>query len=226
MFDELAKLGATAYLVGGEAVEIYTAGQFSTGDIDVTTSNREATIKLLRSMGFTRTGMIWLKTDLGIAVQIVASYPSSIEKARTISIDGYKVSVVGVEDLIVDRLVAAKYWRSNPKLDVEQASVLLNEFKSGLDQEYLERRASEEKVGDYLDSLPRFRSSGKGTDSLVKLRKLLDEYLVIKEIQKGVSALLIHMRGSNTFKDLLCESKNLTAVSEGKSKPRKTLIHK
>ena len=164
MFDELAKLGATAYLVGGEAVEIYTAGQFSTGDIDVTTSNREATIKLLRSMGFTRTGMIWLKTDLGIAVQIVASYPSSIEKARTISIDGYKVSVVGVEDLIVDRLVAAKYWRSNPKLDVEQATVLLNEFNSGLDQEYLERRASEEKVGDYLDSLPRLRSIGKGTD--------------------------------------------------------------
>ena len=94
-------------------------------------------------------------------MQIVSSYPSYVEKARTISINGYKVSVVGVEYLIVDRLVAAKYWRSNPKLDVEQAYVLLNEFRKGLDQKYLERRASEEKVADYLDSLPKLRSSAK-----------------------------------------------------------------
>ncbi|MHB2035180.1 MAG: hypothetical protein ACYCPW_00350, partial [Nitrososphaerales archaeon] len=104
-FDELTKLGVSAYLVGGEAVEIYTAGQFSTGDIDITTSNRAATIKLLLDLGFTRTGMIWLYADLGIAVQIVSSFPSHVEKNRTISVNGHKVKVVGVEDLIVDRLV-------------------------------------------------------------------------------------------------------------------------
>ena len=65
LFDALTKIGAAAYLVGGEAVEIYTAGQFSTGDIDITTNNREAAIKLLRTMGFGRTGMIWLNTDSG-----------------------------------------------------------------------------------------------------------------------------------------------------------------
>jgi len=158
-FDELTKLGVSAYLVGGEAIEIYTAGQFSTGDIDITTSNRAASIKLLRGLGFTRTGMIWLYADLGIAVQIVASFPSHVEKIRTVSVNGHKVKVVGVEDLIVDRLVAAKYWKSNPKLDIEQASVLQNEFRNSLDSEYLERRATEEKVIDYLDSLPKFRSS-------------------------------------------------------------------
>ena len=42
-------------------------------------------------------------------------------------------------------------------------------------EEYLERRASEEKVDDYLDSLPRLRSSGKRTDSVAKVRKLLDD---------------------------------------------------
>ena len=150
LFNKLSKLGVTTYLVGGQAVEIYTGGQFSTGDIDITASNREKTSELLLQMGFLKTGMIWLSEDLGLAVQIVDSYPSRTEKTRKIVIEGRVVNVVGVEDLIIDRLVAAKYWRSNPKLDMEQAAVLLSEFRDGLDLSYLEKRANEEKVADYL----------------------------------------------------------------------------
>ena len=36
--DELSKRGAFVFLVGGQAVETYTAGQFTTGDIDITTT--------------------------------------------------------------------------------------------------------------------------------------------------------------------------------------------
>lgn len=104
-------------------------------------------------MGFAKIGMIWLREDIGIAVQIDVSCPSSVEKTRTIDIEGAKVKVVGVEDLIIDRLVAAKFWRSNPKLDIEEATVLTNEFRDGLDMSYLKRRAKEERVVDYLDSI-------------------------------------------------------------------------
>ena len=219
LFDRLSKLGATAYLVGGEAVEYLAAGQFSTGDIDITTSNRAATIKLLRSLGFTKTGMIWLNSDLKIAVQIVASYPSSVEKARTISIDGYKVSVVGVEDLIVDRLVAAKYWRSNPKLDLEQASALLNEFRSGLDREYLERRAIEEKVGDYLHSLPKLRSSvgrvGKPNEKLEGLpESMFGSHPKMKRFTNSDESDAHKLRG-------LLDDKDLANISKSSKKFRK-----
>lgn len=155
LFDDLSKASITAYLVGGQAVEVYTGGQFATGDVDITTSNSEKTGQILRKIGFIKTGMIWLHENLGIAVQIVADYPSRTEKARTIRIEGNKVMIVGLEDLIVDRLVAAKFWRNNPKLDIEQATVLLNEFRDSLDYEYLNERASQEKVDNYFRSLPK-----------------------------------------------------------------------
>ena len=155
LFGELSRLRVSAYLVGGQAVEIYTGGQFSTGDVDITTGDSEETAKLLLRLGFAKVGMIWLQEDLGIAVQIVGSYPSRTEKVRTLNIDGNEVKVVGVEDLIIDRLVASKYWRSNPKLDLEQATVLMDEFSDSLDLKYLQIRAVEEKVDDYLKTISR-----------------------------------------------------------------------
>lgn len=150
LFTKLAKQEVDCYLVGGEAVELYTGGQFATGDIDITVTDRPRAEKLLLRLGFVRAGMIWLNEDLKIAVQIVASYPSRTEKIRTVKIGKFTLKVIGVEDLIIDRLVAAKYWRSNPKLDTEQATVLLGAFRNSLDLEYLERRAFEEKVSDFL----------------------------------------------------------------------------
>ncbi len=152
-FDRLARNGVTSFLVGGQAVEVYTAGQFVTGDIDITVSDRDKAEKLLSQMSFAREGMIWLNKDLGMAVQIVASYPSRTKMARTIEVEGSEVRIVGVEDLIIDRLVAAKYWRSNPKLDTEQATVLLSVFRNNIDRVYLRKRALEERVRDYLNQI-------------------------------------------------------------------------
>ena len=74
--DELSKRGAFLLLVGGQAVETYTAGQFTTGDIDIITTDQEATEGLLTQLGFKREGMIWLNEKLAIAVRIVSSYPN------------------------------------------------------------------------------------------------------------------------------------------------------
>jgi hypothetical protein len=154
LFDQLRRRGVEAYLVGGEAVELYTAGQFETGDVDITVTSREKAERILSRMGFSREGMIWLNEDLAIAVQIVASHPTRTEKVRSIKAKGFTIRMAGVEDLIVDRLVAAKYWRSNPKLDSEQASVLMNLYRNDIDREYLKKRASEENVEDYLQQIP------------------------------------------------------------------------
>lgn len=96
------------------------------------------------------TGRIWLHEDLGLAVDIVASFPSRTEKARTVEVADLTLQVEGVEDLIIDRLIAAKHGRSNPKLDIEQATVLLAVFRPSLDTTYVRRRAKEEQVHDYL----------------------------------------------------------------------------
>src|SRR5256712_1924380 len=146
--DELSKRGAFVFLVGGQAVETYTAGQFTTGDIDITTTDQEATQRLLTRLGFRREGMIWLNEKLAIAVHIVGSYPTGTEKVRTVEVGPYRVRVVGVEELIIDGLRAAKSRRSGR--DAEQALVLFSGFRKRIDLDYLRRRAKEEKVDDIL----------------------------------------------------------------------------
>ncbi len=144
----LSNKGISVFLVGGQAVETYTAGQFTTGDIDITTTDKKATERLLIQMGFTRAGMVWLNERLGLAVHIVADYPSRTEKVRNIDVGSYRVRVVGVEDLIIDRLAAAKLWKS--ERDREQAIVLSNGFRGSIDIEYLRKRAGEENLEDAL----------------------------------------------------------------------------
>ncbi|MDG6925945.1 MAG: hypothetical protein JRN09_05280 [Nitrososphaerota archaeon] len=142
--DELSRKGGLLFLVGGQAVETYTAGLFTTGDVDVTTTDREATERLLERLGFKREGMVWLSEKLAIAVHIVGSYPTRTEKTRTLEVGPYSVRVVGVEELIIDRLKAAKLWKS--RRDSDQAVVLFQGFRERIDLEYLEKRAREEGV--------------------------------------------------------------------------------
>lgn len=148
----LEKKSQTVFLVGGQAVETYTAGQFTTGDIDITTTDKKATEELLARLGFERAGMVWLNVRLGIAIHIVGLFPSEgIEKTRTIYAGPYPVRVISVENLIVDRLAAAKFWKSQP--DLEQAQVLYTTFKRTLDERYLKEKAKKRGVSDWLSKL-------------------------------------------------------------------------
>jgi hypothetical protein len=138
----------SVYVVGGQAVETYTAGQFRTGDIDIVTPDSKAAEEILQQIGFEREGMIWLSKALGLAVHIVGLSPTNSEKARIIHAGPYQVRIVGVEDLIIDRLAAAKFWKS--QVDLEQAKALWKGFRKQIDLQYLRKRARDEKVEDVL----------------------------------------------------------------------------
>ena len=138
------------YLVGGQAVETYTAGQFTTGDIDITTTDSKVTEKVLTSLGFEQIGMIWLNKQLGVAVQIVGLFPNAnLDKALTIEAGPYKVNVIGVEDLIVDRLAHVKFFKVAG--DMEKAKALYAIFKRQIDKKYLRDTAKKRGVEDTLD---------------------------------------------------------------------------
>jgi hypothetical protein len=138
----------SVYVVGGQAVETYTAGQFRTGDIDIVTPDSKAAEEILERIGFEREGMVWLSKALGLAVHIVGLSPTNSEKARIIHAGPYQVRIVGVEDLIIDRLAAAKFWKS--QVDLEQAKALWKGFRKQIDLQYLRKRARDEKVEDVL----------------------------------------------------------------------------
>ena len=144
--SKLEKKKQSIFLVGGQAVETYTAGQFLTGDIDVTTSDSATTQKVLKSLGFEEIGMIWLNKPLGIAFHIVGYFPP--ERSRTIRVGPYKARIVGVEELILDRLSAAKFW--NIPADYEKAKVLYDNFEKQIDKDYLREIAKKQKVDNLL----------------------------------------------------------------------------
>ena len=144
--SQLEKKKQSIFLVGGQAVETYTAGQFPTGDIDVTTSDSATTQKVLKSLGFEEIGMIWLNKPLGIAFHIVGYFPP--ERSRTIRMGPYKARIVAVEELILDRLSAAKFW--NIPADYEKAKVLYDNFEKQIDKDYLRETAKKKKVDDLL----------------------------------------------------------------------------
>jgi hypothetical protein len=146
--ERMSKRNASVFLVGGQAVETYTGGVFTTGDIDITTTDTKGTEALLEKLGFAKEGMIWVSVRLGLAVHLVASYPRRSIRHRTFEVGGYLVKVVGVEDLVVDRLSAAKFWKS--ERDAEQANALLNVFRDSIDERYLEELARAENVYDFL----------------------------------------------------------------------------
>ncbi len=150
----LEEQGVKVYVVGGQAVELYTVGKVRTGDIDIIATDKEKLVALLSELGFKQEGIIWLNTNLGIAIHIVSdSYSGDIDRVKKLKIGGYTVTVPSIEELIINRLVAAKFWKGNTQAELEQAAMLLGSEKYGaprIDKEYLTNLAKRNHVEDML----------------------------------------------------------------------------
>lgn len=134
-------------LVGGGAVELYTRGYFTTGDLDILTSR--AFKKKLVESGFESLGRIFTRNDM--VIDVVGSYTKLRTNVVKIRRTPYKLRVLSIEDLIIDRLCACEFWKS-PR-DCEQARFLLNVYYDRLDSKYLKKRADEEGVVKKLEKL-------------------------------------------------------------------------
>jgi len=149
--SELRKIGSDAILVGGSAVEFYTRGKFQTADIDFVVTDRSRATQILKSLGFDAKDAVWYNRELDIIVDASdKDYTGDPDKVRIVEVRGVEVKVAGVEDLIVNRLYSAKYWKSNPQRDMEEATALLSIFSKSIDNEYLDRITKQNDVGDLL----------------------------------------------------------------------------
>jgi len=159
--NELRKIGIDAILVGGSAVEFYTRGKFQTADIDFAVTDRSGATQILRSLGFEAKDAVWYNRELDIIVDPSdKDYTGDPDKVRIVDVGDVEVKVAGVEDLIVNRLYSAKYWKSNPQRDMEEATALLSIFSSSIDNEYADRLAKQNDVVDILQKT-RERASTK-----------------------------------------------------------------
>ena len=72
----------------------------------------------------------------------------SEDRITELDVDGSMVYIIGVEDLILDRLRAGVYWNSTS--DMEWAKYLLESYIDDLDLAYLETE-SKKPENDVLD---------------------------------------------------------------------------
>ncbi|MFA4917808.1 MAG: hypothetical protein WC581_00995 [Thermodesulfovibrionales bacterium] len=54
--------------------------------------------------------------------------------------EGLSCRIIGIEDLIIDRLNACKYWKS--QIDCEMSELLVNRYASEMDWDYMEKKAA------------------------------------------------------------------------------------
>lgn len=136
-------------VVGGCALEFYTLGNYATFDIDIICPEREQIGTTLESWGFIKLGRYWNNDDLEIAIEIPDSkLAGSYDRLSAVEIEGLTVYLIGLEDLIIDRLNAYVHWKSaDDKLWVEE--MLITHFEK-IDWEYLEEVATREMTFEAL----------------------------------------------------------------------------
>jgi len=133
--------GSPAVLVGGAAVELYTGGAYTTGDIDLVGVVTPAVQAALAATGFTRHGRHWVHEATQTFVEFPRDSLDPDERADWLEVEGRRIRVVSAEDLLVDRLGAWEYWSSS--VDGMNAWMLWQAQRDRIDRDRLEARIEE-----------------------------------------------------------------------------------
>ena len=150
--DMLKKEKIKPVVVGGNAVAFYTAGGYATGDIDIVMEDSKKAEKIMKSIGFKKSGKDYISKELDLFVEFPSgALAGSMEKVVEVDIGEYKVFIIGIEDIIQDRLNAYIHWKSKDDFEWAKQMAVLN--KKEIDWKYLKKRSIEEKTEDAFKKL-------------------------------------------------------------------------
>lgn len=142
--------GISPIIVGGHAVELYTAGHYATFDVDVVLSGYDYAKTILERLGFKKNvgERHWYHKELALAIEIPDNILcGSMEKIVEVTVaDGFVVYVIGIEDLILDRVRGSVYWSSAS--DREWALFLMSAQWDDIDFAYLKKEAEKESISE------------------------------------------------------------------------------
>jgi len=111
----LKKMGKSApVIIGGCALSYYSREVYFTSDIDLAYADREALDTVLKGIGFDKKGRYWVHEELKLAVEAPASsLPEEDSPVEVVELgEDLQCSIIGIEDLVIDRLNAYKHWKS------------------------------------------------------------------------------------------------------------------
>ncbi len=150
LLDEHLPGNQGVILVGGCVVEVLTSGAYTTGDIDLI-GPREEVQTLLTEAGFQNQDRHFVHPGLGLTVELVGPGLDSDQTKTVLEYKGYEVPMITLEDIIIDRLNAAKHWDSPP--DWEQAVLVYKAHEDRIDFGRLREKARVNLVEDMIEEL-------------------------------------------------------------------------
>jgi hypothetical protein len=141
-------------LVGGGAVELFTGGAYTTGDLDFVGFVPAAVARRLEAAGFRREGRHWIHRAGMVFLELPGSQLEPQERAVWLRSGRLKVRTISPEDLIVDRLASWQFWGSS--VDAVNAYLLFRNQRRRLDLRRLRRLALTGRVERAHRELMRF----------------------------------------------------------------------
>lgn len=166
----------TPVLVGGGAVEYYTHGGYTTGDIDALMyTPHEIVDEVMAGLGFTKFGKDWSHHELGLHVEFpgtvgdneyfsetrvdVGGVPIRIQSLEATIFDrflwvaqGYTADAVPLLTLVVENMEVIDWDRLRTQAEQELALPLLERLKSFAEQTDWADPPSPEAIEDHLKS--------------------------------------------------------------------------
>lgn len=141
-------------LIGGGAVEYYTFGGYATQDTDLAVENHQKLDEVLKKLKFKAEGRYWYREDIGALIESPAGnlkVHGETAPLTEVKIGDLKCYIIGIEDLIIDRLNGYVHWRWQD--DLRWAREIARNHSARIDWKYLRQRAKEEKVAAALKEL-------------------------------------------------------------------------
>jgi hypothetical protein len=151
LFEEDA---AVPTLVGGAAVELYTLGAYTTGDLDFVGAVTLDVACALERAGFERHGRHWIQEDAQVFIEFPGDALGVKEKASWLEVLGHRIRIISAEDLLVERLGSWEYWRS--AVDGVNALILWRTHRQRLDVGRVEDRVAADGWGKGWRSMLEF----------------------------------------------------------------------
>lgn len=148
-------------VVGGLAVEAYTAGGYTTLDVDMIILDDDTASQVMHALGFHRQPghRHYEHPDTKAFVEFpTGPLDGSPDRITEIQLDdGTSLYVIGIEDIILDRVAAYVNWdkRNADSADATQAILLMMAQWDRIDHEYLRTEASARGLADGLQDIIR-----------------------------------------------------------------------
>lgn len=136
-------------IVGGSAVEFYTAASYMTKDIDFIAKDDFQIAKIMTSLGFSiGEGYTWFHPDISVVVEFPKPpLLGDISRVTEVKTEYGVAEIIGVEDIILDRLKGREFWQDNNELP----EMMIYSHYESIDFVYLRKQAEYELVSDVLE---------------------------------------------------------------------------